>query len=311
MDSNIYLVTGATAGIGKALVHELARIGGTVIMVARDEERGARVKREISSAIDNARIDLQLGELGNLSSVRNLATIIAQRYEKIDALINNASVYKKNRAITVDGYETMFVTNHLAPFLLTYLLLDRIKASGSARILNITAPSTTTLNFEDLQGERNFNSLNAFGASKMANLLFTFELARRLEGSGVTVNAIHPGLVRSGLMREAILPVRLLTALFSAPASRAAAEIVRIATAPEYASLNGKFLHKGKEIAAADYALDPANQARLWELSEQLTRAPEIVEKGADFNPTGSVYMNEDHKNPEGMVRPEDNQVKP
>lgn len=311
MNPNVYMVTGATAGLGRAIAHELAKTGDTVVMVVRDEERGAQVKREISTATHNSQIDLQLADIGNLSSVRNLVTILAQRYEKIDALINNASVYRKNRTLTVDGYETMFATNHLGPFLLTYLLLDRLKASGSAHILNITAPSTSQLNFEDLQGERNFNSLNAFGASKMANLLFTFELARRLAGTGVKVNAIHPGLVRSQLMREAILPIRLLTSLFSAPASRAAQDIARIITASEYASLTGKFLHKGKEMAAADYALDPANQARLWEISEQLTRAPEILEKGADFNPTGSVSMYKEHETPEGIVRPEDNQVRP
>lgn len=311
MNSNIYMVTGATAGLGKALAQALAQTGATVIMVVRDEERGARARQEISSATQNSRIDLQLADIGNLSSVRNLATILAQRYEKIDALINNASVYKKNHTLTVDGYETMFATNHLGPFLLTYLLLDRLKASSSAHILNITAPSTSQLHFEDLQGERNFNSLSAFGASKMANLLFTFELARRLAGTSVTVNAVHPGLVRSQLMKEAILPIRLLTSFFSAPASRAAQDVVRIITDSEYANVTGKFLHKGKEIEAAMFALDPANQVRLWEISEQLTHAPEILEKGADFNPTGSLYMNKEHETPEGIVRPEDNQVQP
>ena len=310
-ESAVYMITGATSGIGKALAHELARGGGTVIVVARDEERGAQVQREISAAVQNPRVDLQLADIGNLSSVRNLATIVAQRYEKINALINAASVYKKNRTVTVDGYESMFATNHLGPFLLTYLLLDRIKASSPARILNLTAPSTTKLDFEDLQAERNFNSLAAFGASKMANLLFTFELARRLEGTGVTANAIHPGLVRSQIMREASLPVRLLTWLFASPARRAAQAIAGLVTDSSYANIHGKFLHQGKEIDAAEYALDRANQARLWEISEQLTRAPEILEKGAEFNPTGSVYLGKDHDIPEGIVRPEDNQVQP
>lgn len=311
MNTKVFVVTGATSGIGKAVAHELAKTGETVVMVARDEERGARARKEISAATQNPNIDLQLGDIGNLSSVRNLATIIANRYETIDILINSASVYKKNRSVTVDGYETMFATNHLGPFLLTYLLLDRIRASGSARIINITAPSTTELDFEDLQSERSFNSLNTFGASKMANLLFTFELARRLEGTGTRVNAVHPGLVRSPLMREAILPVRLLSSLFSAPPSRVAKDIVPVVTASEYADVHGKFLHKGQEINAPAYALDPANQARLWEISDRLTRASEALEKGADFNPTGSVAMNKDHESREGMVRPEDNQVYP
>ncbi len=139
-------------------------------------------------------------------------------------LINNAGVYRRKRASTVDGFEEMFAANHLGPFLLTNLLLEDLQAAvhtnGSARVLNITAPSTVQLNFDDLQGERNFNSLMAFGATKMANLLFTFALARRLENTGITVNAIHPGLARSGLMKEAFAPLHMFSWLMSRPAGR-------------------------------------------------------------------------------------------
>jgi NAD(P)-dependent dehydrogenase (short-subunit alcohol dehydrogenase family) len=310
MNTRVFVVTGTTAGIGKAVAHELAKTGDTVVMVARDGSRGTRAHKEVSSATQNPNIDLQLGDLGNLASVRNLATVIKNRYNKIDGLINSASVYRKNRTTTVDGFETMFATNHLGPFLFTYLLLDNLKASGSARILNITAPATNRLNFEDLQGEKQFNSLNSFGATKMANLLFTFELARRLQNTGVQVSAIHPGLVRSQLMREAIFPIRWLTSLFSAPASRVAAEIAQIVTTTEYANMHGKFLHKGKEIEAPAYALDPANQSRLWEISEQLTDAREVLAHGAEYDPTGSVAMFDNEDVPETMTRPQDNQRK-
>lgn len=311
MDSKIYVVTGATSGLGKAVAHELAKLGGTVVLVARDEARGARVQKEISAELENSNIDLQLCDLGNLSSVRNLATILNNRYDKIDVLVNNASVYKRTRSTTVDGYETMFATNHLGPFLLTYLLLDRLKASGSARIINITAPSTTHLNFQDLQGENQFVSLNAFGATKMANLLYTFELARRLQNSGVTVNAVHPGLVRSKLMTEAIAPLRLLTWLFSSPPERAAVHIARLATDTEFASTTGKFLHNGKEMAPDAFALDLDNQRRLWEVSEQLTDARDVLERGANYDPTGSVAMFHEEDIPEEIIRPEDNRTKP
>lgn len=310
MNSRIYMVTGATSGIGKAVAHELAKTGETVIMVARDDERGARVLKEISTATQNSNIDLQLCDLGNLSSVRNLATIISNRYEKIDVLINSASVYKRNRTVTVDGYETMFATNHLGPFLLTYLLLDRLKASGSARIINITAPSTIHLNFQDLHGERQFTSLNSFGATKMANLLFTFELAHRLQNSGVTVNAVHPGLVRSNLMTEAVAPLRWLNWLLSSPPSHAAAEIARLAIDAAFATTTGKFLRDGKEIEADAYTHDPENQRRLWELSEKLTDARDVLERGANYDPTGSVGMFHDENIPEEIIRPEDDQVK-
>jgi NAD(P)-dependent dehydrogenase (short-subunit alcohol dehydrogenase family) len=191
-------------------------------------------------------------------------------------LINNASVYKRKRTVTVDGFEEMFAANHLGPFLLTNLLVEplhaAVQADGSARVLNITAPSTVPLNFDDLQGERSFNSLNVFGATKMANLLFTFELARRLENTGITVNAIHPGLARSGLMKEAFILMRLFTRLASGPPEKVTGGILQAATAPEFANVSGKFLHNGKEIEAPAYARDRTAQQKLWEVSEQLTQ---------------------------------------
>jgi NAD(P)-dependent dehydrogenase (short-subunit alcohol dehydrogenase family) len=297
------MVTGVTSGLGKAIALALAKTGESVIMVARDADRGMQVKKEIAAATQNPNLDLQLCDLATLSSVRNLGTILTNRYDKIDVLINNASVYKKNRETTVDGFERMFATNHLGPFLLTYMLLDKLKASGSGRIINIAAPSTTQLNFDDLQSEKSFNPFRAFGASKMANLLFTYELARRMEDYGVKVNAVHPGLVRSSLMKEAFAPLQLLLWLFSAPANRAAEDIVKLATSPEFENTNGKFLNKGKEIQAAEYALNPAIQLKLWSASEELTRAPE---QGPNYDPTGSVAMHHDHDIPESVIRPED-----
>src|SRR5215216_879780 len=145
--NKVYMVTGVTSGLGKAIVLELAKTGETVIMVARDADRAARVEKEISAATQNPNLDMQLCDLSNLSSVRNLGTVLISRYNKIDVLINNAGVYRNTRGTTIDGYETMFATNHLGPFLLTYMLMDRLMASGSGRIINITAPSTTELNF--------------------------------------------------------------------------------------------------------------------------------------------------------------------
>ena len=310
MNTRVFVVTGATGGIGKAVAHELAKTVGTVVMVARDDERGKQAQKEIVSATENPNVELQLCDLGNMSSVRNLAMILNNRYEKLDVLVNNASLYRKDRVVTVDGFESMFATNHLGPFLLTYLLLDRLMASDSARIINVTAPSTTPMDFDDLQSGKNFNSLSTFGATKMANLLFTYELARRMENTGVTVNAVHPGLVRSDLMKEAALPIRLLGWVLASPPSRAADHIVKLATDPEFEDTTGKFLHNGSAIEPDSYALDPANQLRLWEISEKLSRASEAEELGAEYDPTGSVAMFDDRDLPEGLVRPEDNQNK-
>jgi len=275
MPNKVFVVTGATSGIGKALAMDLARTGETVVMVARDAERGKGTLGEIRSTAQNENVDLELCDLSILSSVRNLAEILKSKYEAIDVLINNASVYKRDRSVTVDGFEEMFAANHLGPFLLTNLLLEHLQAAvqknGSARVLNMTAPSTTPLNFDDLQGEKKFTSLNTFGATKMANLLFTLELARRLENTGIAINAIHPGLARSGLMKESFFLIRLLTRLTSSSPEKVTGAIVQAALAPEFEKTTGKFLHQGKEIEVPAYARDRDTQQRLWEISERLT----------------------------------------
>ena len=275
MTNEIFVVTGVTSGIGKALALAIAKADETLVMVARDAERGQTVLEQIKSETQNPNIDLELCDLSILSSVRNLAEILKSKYKKINVLINNAGVYIRKREVTVDGFEEMFAANHLGPFLLTNLVLELLQAAvqtdGSAHILNIAAPSTTQLNFDDLQGDKNFNSLRAFGASKMANLLFTMELARRLEKTGITVNAVHPGLVRSGLMKQAFAPLRLLTQLASGSPENAAQNILQVATAPEFEKATGKFFHRAKEIQAAAYAYDQEAQQKLWKISEMLT----------------------------------------
>ena len=258
MARKVVVVTGVTSGIGKALSLGLARSGESVVLVARDAERGSMVQEEIKSQTQNPEIDLVLSDLSSLSSVRNAAAIIMSRHDTIDVLINNAAIYKSRRELSTDGFELMFVTNHLGPFLLTHLLLDSLMTGGSARILNISAPSSTQPDFDDLQREKKFNSLNAFGATKMMNLLFTFELARRLENTDVTVNAVHPGLARSSLMNETSAPMRFLLRLASAPAERVAVDIIRVAMDPEFEKVTGRFFHKAKEIEPAAYAHDRA-----------------------------------------------------
>ena len=276
MPNKVFVVTGATSGIGKALASGLAQTGETIVLVAREAGRGSAALQDITQETKNRDIDMQLCDLSIMSSVRNLAEILKSRYEKIDVLINNASVYRRKRAVTVDGYEEMFAANHLGPFLLTNLLLEQlqaaVQATGSARILNITAPSTVPLDFDDLQAERTFNSLRTFGATKTANLLFTFELARRLENTGITVNAIHPGLTRSGLMKEGFFLMRLFTRLASSPPEKAIGPIVQAAAGPDFEKTTGKFLHDGNEIEVPAPAQDRAAQQRLWEISESLTQ---------------------------------------
>ena len=267
MPNKVIVLTDATSGIGKALAVDLAKTGETVVIVAHDAEHGKAMMGDVQLAAPQANIDLQLSDLSILSSVRNLSEILKSKYPAIDVLINNASVYTKKRAVTVDGFEEMFAANYLGPFLLTNLLLEPLQAAaqtnGSARILNITAPSTIPLNFDDLQSERDFKASNAFNAARTAILVFTLELARRLENTGITVNAIH-----SESMNESFFLTRLFTR--SSP-ENAAANVVQAAVASEFEKNTGRFLEDGKELDVPAYARDRDAQQRLWEISEQLT----------------------------------------
>ena len=276
MVDRVFVVTGATSGVGKALLSELANTGETVVLIARDADRGQAALTEIATSMESPRLDLQLCDLSILSSVRNLAEILKSRYDHIDVLVNNASTYTRKRTVTVDGFEEMFAANYLGPFLLTNLLLEplqaAVQANGSARIINITVPSEIPLNFDDLQAEQDFKPLEVFGATKMANLLFTLELARRLENSGVTVNALHPGVARSGLNEEETSGLaRLFSRLGTSSLEKAGSAILQAATAPEFEKTTGKFFHNSAEIEVPEYAHDRVAQQRLWELSEQLT----------------------------------------
>ncbi len=265
------LVTGATSGIGRALAARVAADGATVVLVARDEESGTAVAREIAADSGNERVLNLTADLSSQPSIRALAATFEERFERLDALANVAALFSRRRVVTADGLEAMFATNHLGPFLLTNLLLERLRASGAGRVLTVSAPSTVRLDFEDLQGERRFRALNAFGASKAANLLFTFELARRTGAAAVTANAVHPGLVRTALMREAPAPLRWLTGLRGAPPARAAAEIAPLLTSPAYGTANGRFFHRGREIDPPPYTRDPEIGRRLWQVSAALT----------------------------------------
>jgi NAD(P)-dependent dehydrogenase (short-subunit alcohol dehydrogenase family) len=269
------LVTGATSGIGEALATSLAGAGMTVGIVARDRIRGEQTKAAIARAAGNDRVAVFGGDLSDLASVRSLGAAVAESHPKLDVLVHCAAVYTARRTVTADGFETMFATNVLGPFLLTHLLLGRLRASGSSRVVVLSAPSTVRLDFDDLQAERRFRSLTAFGATKAADLLFTFELARRTLGTGLTANAVHPGLVRTHLMRQAPAPLRWITRPFSASPERAAAAIAPLILAPGYASRTGRFFRAGREIEPPSYTRDPEIGGHLWDVCASLTAASE------------------------------------
>jgi len=278
-DRRTVLVTGATSGIGRALAGALAATGATVGIVARDTERGEQAKTAFAASTGNKRVELFTGDLSSLASVRRLAAAVAEAHPALDVLVHCAAVYTPRRRPTVDGFETMLATNLLGPFLLTNLLLDQIRAARSARILVLSAPSTIRLDFDDLQAERRFRSLTAFGATKAADLLFTFELARRLEGTAATANAVHPGLVRSNLMRGAPAPLRWATWLVSRSPARAVESILPLAMAPEFEGLSGRFFHRARQIEPPPYTRDPDIGRRLWETCAELVGLTEVFSR--------------------------------
>ena len=270
-DTRTALVTGATSGIGRAIAEKLAAAGLTVVLLARDEARGEAARQAIATTTGNDRISVVPGDLADLGSVRQAALAIERAHPRLHILVNCAGVYTPKRTVTTDGFETMFATNLLGPFLLTNLVLPQLQAAGSARVLVISAPSGTRLDFDDLQGERRFRSLTNFGASKAADLLFTFEFARRLDGTGVTANAIHPGLTRTSLMSGAPAVIRWAVWPFSGSPESAAKSIVPLALDPVFADRSGQFFHDAKAIDPPLSTRDPDVARRLCDVSAELT----------------------------------------
>jgi NAD(P)-dependent dehydrogenase (short-subunit alcohol dehydrogenase family) len=269
MSGKTFVVTGATGSVGKAVATELAR-HGTVVLVARDKARGEQAAADVRRASGSEAVELALADFESLSSVRALGEELLRRHPKIDVLVNNAAVMKRERSVTSDGFETMFAVNHLAPFLLTQLLLPALEAAAPGRVITVSAPSNVALDFGDLQSARAFSWFRAFGASKMCNLLFSFELARRVDPSKVISHVVHPGLVKSSLLKEAPGVVNFLAQLFSGKPDSAAQGIAWLATAPEAAKESGKFWKGRKQLKAAPYARAPENMQRLWVESARL-----------------------------------------
>jgi len=271
------LVTGANSGIGKAVAAGLAERGARVIMVCRHQGRGERARRDIVEATGNRAVELRLADLSEQASIRRLATEVSARYGRLDVLVNNAGLLTRRRQITADGVEMQFAVNHLAYFLLTHLLLDLLKSSAPARIINVasTGHSRGSIDFDDLQGGKTrYRAWQTYANTKLANVLFTYELARRLEGSGVSANCVGPGVTYSGLMRNYSPVLNILwTALkrFFRPPESSADTILHLASAPEMQAITGKYFRHRRAIGTSPISYDRDAQRRLWAVSAKLT----------------------------------------
>lgn len=276
MRGRVCVVTGATSGIGRATVDDLAKRGATLALVARDRARGEETLAALRAVSGADGATLHLADLASQADIRRVAAELAATLPRIDVLINNAGVVNLQRTTTVDGIETVFAVNHLAYFLLTHLLLDRLRASGAARIVNVASDAHKfgPLDFDDLQNSKSYRSMRVYGQSKLCNILFTRELARRLAGSGVTVNAVHPGAVATRLGqnngRWAQLAIKALSYFFRTP-EQGAATTLHVATSPALAGVSGKYFANCREARPSKAAQDDAAAARLWEISARMT----------------------------------------
>ena len=276
MTGKTCIVTGGNSGIGKATALGLARMGATVVIVSRGEEKGEAALADIIAKSGNRSIELMLADMSSQDSVRTLAGDFKARHERLHLLVNNAGVYLTRRNTTVDGLESTFATNHLGPFLLTSLLLDLLEASAPSRIVNVSsdAHNGAKIDFEDLQGQKKFSGWHAYGQSKLAMILFTHELAKKLDGKGVTVNSAHPGVVRTNFANNNGLVTfgfRLMRPFFISPKT-AAKRILYVATSPDLEGVTGKYFNKMREARSSQESYDDNSAKRLWQMSEQLTK---------------------------------------
>jgi NAD(P)-dependent dehydrogenase (short-subunit alcohol dehydrogenase family) len=276
MYDKICLVTGGTNGIGKAAAQALAQMGATVVIVGRDAQKTRRVSEEIKSASGSQNVDFLLADLSSQRDVHRLAGEFTSKYPHLHVLLNNAGGTFATRQLSVDGIEMTFALNHLAYFLLTNLLLDTIKSSAPARIINVAsdAHSRGKIDFANLQGELSFSGFGPYGNSKLANILFTTEMAQRLEGTGVTVNALHPGLTSTGFGQNnpgflmkimgAVIP------LIAHSPEKGAKTSIYLASSPEVQNISGKYFVNCKVTQPAPQAADRAVALKLWDASAEI-----------------------------------------
>jgi NAD(P)-dependent dehydrogenase (short-subunit alcohol dehydrogenase family) len=276
MGERVAVLTGATSGIGRAAAREIARGGGTLALVARDRERADATVAELRGVSPATTVEVFLADLAVQADVRAVAAALLARFPVIDLLVNNAGVVNLRRTTTRDGIETTLAVNHLAYFMLTLLLRHALAASPSARVVNVAsdAHKFARLDLDDLDSARSYGAMRVYGTSKLCNILFTYELARRLRGTRVTANCLHPGAVATRLGqnngRIATALTKLLRPFFRTPEG-GADTVVYLATSPEVAGTSGAYFANRRAIRSSRVSYDETVQRRLWDASESLT----------------------------------------
>ena len=275
MDGRTVLVTGGSGGIGKATALGLSTTGADLAITGRDRERTEDAAREIRAAV-GGHVDVFIADLSSQSEVRRLAAEVLQSLPRLDVLINNVGGYWDTRHLTSDGLEHTFALNHLAPFLLTNLLLDRLTESAPARVVTVSsnAQAMGQIDFDDLQGERSYSGARAYNQSKLANVLFTYELARKLRDTSVTANALHPGMVLTSFGAEDPRRIQRVLIPFLKPfmktPARGAVTSIHLASDPDLEEVSGRFFANSHAKASSKRSYDEAVAARLWQVSAGL-----------------------------------------
>ncbi len=268
MSDRTILITGSTDGIGKATATALAGLGVHVLVHGRNNEKGKRVMREMKDKTGNDRIDLFIADLASQREVRRLAKAVQERFDRLDVLINNAGTFERSRRRTEDGIETTFAVNYLAPFLLTRLLEPLLRQSAPARVVNLASIAhfdTKTIDWGNLQGERSYDPYEAYSLSKYAVITFTYILAEKLEGSGVTANCLHPGVINTKMLREGF------PGYHGDPPETGARTPVYLATSPEVEGVTGKYFDNMRPARSSKLTHDRGVQERLWKVAKDLT----------------------------------------
>jgi NAD(P)-dependent dehydrogenase (short-subunit alcohol dehydrogenase family) len=279
MNGKACMITGASSGIGKATALGLAKMGATVVMVCRNRGRGEAAMAEIRAESGNQAVDLMLADLSSQASIRQLEDDFKDRYQQLQVLVNNAGVFLSQRSLTADGIEAHFAVNYLAPYLLTNLLLDMLKAGAPSRIVNVsgTYHRKATMDFDDLMCEKDYSASRANNQAKLALILFTYELARRLEGTGVTANCLHPGVVATSLVEKdpdyspfSRFIYKLFKPFLASP-KKGAETSIYLASSPEVEGVTGEYFVKKAAVESSPESYDMAIARRLWEVSAELT----------------------------------------
>jgi len=276
MGGKTVLITGGTSGIGKAAAVALAAMDANVVIVGRNPERGEAAVEEIRARSHSESVELLLADLSVQSEVRRLAEEFQERHDRLDVLANNAGLVQSKRTETPDGIETTLAINHLAPFLITNLLLDRLEGSVPSRVITVSSEAQRwgKMDFEDMQSRRKYRGFPVYGKTKLANIMFTYELAERMNGTGVTATCLHPGSVGTNFGQNNRGPMALFFRTFKPfmrSSEKGADTLVWLASSPEVDGVSGKYFSDRKEIDAKNVAHDPAARRRLWEISEELT----------------------------------------